>query len=97
MPAQAAAAPLAVPARQVDFPDNAPANQAGAVRLHHLAHEFVAGRAAEAVVAALQFEIGIADARHQQPDQRKAFGTCGNGIVRVATVPFSRWTASMPL
>ena len=34
----------------------------------------MAGHAGETVIAALQFEVGVADAPEQQPDERKAFG-----------------------
>ena len=45
------------------------------VRLHDLGDELVPGSARKAVVAALQFQIGIADAARQQAQQRKALGT----------------------
>ena len=67
---QSPPAPLAAPASQVDLADDAAAHERARVRLHHLADELVSRRSAEAVVAALQFEIGVADARAQQPDQR---------------------------
>ena len=60
------------------------------IGVHHLGDELVTGRSGEAVVAALQFEIGIADAAGQQAEQREALGTRGNRSVRVVTAPFSR-------
>ena len=47
------------------------------IGLHNFADELMAGRAGEAVVAALQLQIGIADAREQQTNQSEAFGTLG--------------------
>ncbi len=41
--------------------------------------EFVAGSAGEAVVAALEFEIGVADAGGEQAQQGEAFGPRRNG------------------
>ena len=64
-------------AREVDFSDHPPARERMRVRLNHFAYEFMTGRAGEAVVAALQLQIGIADAREQQTNQSEAFGTLG--------------------
>jgi hypothetical protein len=44
------------------------------IRLDHFAHEFMAGRAGEAVVAALEFQVGIADAAAEQADQGETRG-----------------------
>ncbi len=78
MPPQAALAPGAVRAGEVDFAHHAPADQSARIGLHHLAHELMAGRARKAVIAALQLQIGIADAAGQQADQRETSGPLGN-------------------
>jgi hypothetical protein len=49
------------------------------VCLHYLAHELVTRRAAKPVVAALEFEIRIADAGHEEADPRVAGGTAWRG------------------
>jgi hypothetical protein len=67
-----------------------------AIRLDHLGHEFMAGRAGEAVVAALQFQVGIADAAAEQAEQRVAFGPVGQRRL-AETTPFSRCTRAFPL
>ena len=66
-------------AGEVDFAHHAAADKRGRVRLHDLADEFVSGNAAEAVIAALQLEVGVADASEQKPDQREAFGALRTG------------------
>ena len=48
------------------------------VRLHHFGDELVAGRPGESVVAALQFEIGIADAAGQQAQEGEPLRTRRN-------------------
>src|SRR5439155_27287706 len=68
----APAAPVAAAATQIDLAHHAPPDQVAPVRLHHFAHELVPWYARETVIAALQFEVGIADAAAQQPDQRKS-------------------------
>jgi hypothetical protein len=65
--------PFAVSARQIDFPNNAPADEIRIARTHNLSHKLVARRSAESVVPTLQFEICVANAAHQQPYQREPF------------------------
>ena len=72
--AETARAPLAVAAGEIDLAHHALAEERGRVRLHHFAHKLVSGHAAEAVVAALEFEVGVADACQQKTDQREPFG-----------------------
>ncbi len=72
--AQTLAAPLAVRASEIDFAHHAFGQQRAVVRCGHFGHKFVPGRAGEAIVAALQFQIGIANAGHQQAQQRVARG-----------------------
>ncbi len=67
MPAQTLAAPFTPVARKIDLSDDALAGKVRRIGFHHLAHKLVAGRTAKAVVAALKFEIGVADAAGQQP------------------------------
>ena len=77
MPAHILAAPVAVSARQIDLAHYATAYQRLAVRLYHLTHELVPRNTGEAVIAALQLQIRIADPGANEPDQRespRAFG-----------------------
>lgn len=75
MASQASLAPLAGSACQIDLAHHALADPASIVRRYDLADEFMAGRTAEVVIAALEFEIGVADSAVEQPDQRESFGT----------------------
>jgi hypothetical protein len=77
MASEAAPAPVAGAAGQVDLAGDAAANPGGRIRLDHLADELVAGRAGEAVVTMLEFEIGIADAGAEQADEGEARGPVG--------------------
>jgi len=72
-------APFAMRAGEVDLAGHAPAAERGRVRLHHLGDELVAGRSGEPVVAALQLEIGIADAAGQQAQQCEPLRARWNG------------------
>jgi hypothetical protein len=81
MAAEAAPAPLASAAGQVDFADDATANPRGRIRLDHFPDELVSGRAREAVVTALQFQVGIADAAAQQADEGESLGPVGARLV----------------
>ena len=74
MTSQPSLAPLAVAAGQINLSDNALADPVRIVRSDHFAHEFVSRRSAKAVIAALEFEIGIADSAAEQPDQSKSVG-----------------------
>jgi len=74
MALEAPRAPGAGMAREVDFSDHPPARERMRVRLNHFAYEFMTGRAGEAVVAAPELKVGIADAAREEPDQRKALG-----------------------
>src|SRR5262249_47604379 len=69
VPPKAAAAPVAIPAGEIDFADDTPAQQLRIIRRDNLANELVPGSACESVVAAKQFQIGIADATAQQTDR----------------------------
>ena len=79
--AEAAGAPLAGAAGEVDFAHHAAAEQRGVVGFHDFAHELVAGHAGEAVVAALEFEVGVADAGGEEADKRVAGGARRQGHV----------------
>ena len=74
MPAEAAAAPLARAASQIDLADHTPADPSAIIRRDNFADELVPRRSAKTVIAALQLEIGIADSAAQQPDQSESFG-----------------------
>ena len=75
MAAESACAPLAAAAGKVDLTDDALADERGVLGFHHFTDKFMAGNAAEAVVAALEFEVGVADAARKQANEREAFGT----------------------
>jgi hypothetical protein len=70
---QAFAAPAACSAIQIDFTDHAPADQITAARFDDFAHELVPGNSQKTVVAALQLQVGIANAATQKPDEGEAF------------------------
>src|SRR5579862_6139323 len=72
MAPEAAPAPFAFSASQVDFADYAASQQAPVIGFDNLTHEFVARRSRKTVIAALQFQIGVADAAAQQTYPRKA-------------------------
>src|SRR5579863_950659 len=67
--AQTAPAPGTVAACEIDFADHALADQVARIRGHHFAYKFMPGHAGKSVIAALQFEIGVANAAEQEPDQ----------------------------
>ena len=75
--AEALRASRAVAAGKVDFADDAAADPGGGVGLLDDADELVAGATGEAVVAAEEFEIGVADAGEDDADQGMAFGAAG--------------------
>jgi len=77
MPAETPGAPLTFPAGDVDLADHPPADPLRSVSRDHFPDEFVPGTAAKAVVAPLEFEIGIADAGHAQADERVAGTAAG--------------------
>jgi hypothetical protein len=56
-------------ARQIDLSDDAAPDNGSIVRLHDFPYKFMTGRAAETVVSALQFEIGVANPCIQQANQ----------------------------
>ena len=76
---ESAEAPFAAGAGEVDFAGDALAEERGGIGFGHFGDEFVAGGAGEAVVAALQFEIGIADAGGEQPEEGEPRGADGHG------------------
>src|SRR6185369_4504542 len=78
---QLALAPLAGAAAQVDFADDAAADQLATVGFDDFPDEFVSGSARESVVSALELEIGIADAGAQHPDEGESGWTLWFGDV----------------
>ena len=76
---EAFAAPFAVRAGQVDFAGDALAGEGWSIGFDHFGDEFVAGSSGEAVVAALQFEIGIADAGHEEAEEGEPLGAGRDG------------------
>ena len=79
MASEAFAAPFAVRAGEVDFAGDAFAGERGGIGFDHFGDELVAGSSGEAVVAALQFEIGIADAAGEEAEESEALGAGRNG------------------
>lgn len=77
MAEQALVAPFAARAGQVDLAGHALTDERGCIGFGHFGDEFVARRSGEAVIAALQLEIGIADSGAEEAQQRKAVGTLG--------------------
>src|ERR1019366_4279008 len=79
MPPEAAPAPRTVAARKIDLADHALADQVLRIGRNNLTYEFMAGHARKSVIAALEFEIGVADACLNEADQGEAFGAFGWG------------------
>src|SRR5665213_3963820 len=79
MAPEAAPAPGAHAACKIDLADNSPPDQFFRVRRHHFSHELVAGCSGKAVVAALQFQIGIADASRDETNESETLGPPGLG------------------
>jgi hypothetical protein len=79
MTAEAAAAPIAPAAGEVDFAGDAPSDQIAAVRGDNFADELMTRTTAEAIIPPLELEVGVADSGHQDPDQREAFPAPGYG------------------
>jgi hypothetical protein len=61
-------------AGQIDFAHHPLSHQVSGIGLHHLGHKFVAGSAGEGIVTALEFQIGVADARAEEPEHREPGG-----------------------
>jgi hypothetical protein len=60
--------PFALSARNVDLTHYSASNQSCRISRHNLTHEFVARRARKSVVAALEFEVRVANAPKNQAD-----------------------------
>ena len=73
MTSDARNAPFAGAAGNVDLTDNPLPDQFGMIGFHNLADKLMPGNTREPVVAALQFEIGIADPGEQKADQGKTW------------------------
>jgi len=84
---EAPLAPFAGAARQIDLADNTLPNQGRVVGFDHFADKLVAGTAAEAVVAASQFNICIADAASEQADEGNARRSWWHGSVSQPYLP----------
>src|SRR5580704_14349654 len=74
VPAQAPGAPFAIAARQIDLAGDAFPNPLPVFGVRHLADKLMARRAGEAVVTALQFEVGGTDSSRKEPDSSKSLG-----------------------
>ena len=72
--AESAPAPGTGVARNIDFADDAFADEVLRIGFDDFAHEFVARDAGESVIATPQFEIGVADAGLNQADEGEALG-----------------------
>src|ERR1700693_4437401 len=68
---EAAPAPIAAPAGEVDLPDDALAHPRRARGSLDAADELMAGNAREAVVAAPELQVGVADARRDDAHERE--------------------------
>jgi hypothetical protein len=68
-------------ASQIDFAHHALALEGGRIGGDDFSHEFVPGRAGEGIIAAAEFEIGIADAAQQKPQQSETRGTVREGDI----------------
>ena len=93
---QSARTPFAFAARQIDLAHDALPDPARIVRFHHFTHKLMARRSAKSVIAALQFEIRVADSAVQAvelartlPDAAAAVHCARN------TLPFSRQTETI--
>ena len=95
MTAHAAPAPGTTAAIEVDFTDDPLADQIARIRGDYFADELMAGDAGKPVVAALEFEIGVADSRLDQADQGEAFGPFRLRHLADVAAPTSRWTEIM--
>src|SRR4051812_41246719 len=71
--AEAALAPIAMSAGEVDLTDDSLPNPRLVCGLCDFADKFVARRAEEPVVSALEFQVGGTDSRGEQADSRKTF------------------------
>jgi hypothetical protein len=72
-------APLAAAAGEVDLTGDALADPARIVGFDDLTDELVTGCSTEAVVAALEFEVGVADAAAEEAKERESLGAAGPG------------------
>ncbi len=88
MAAEAARAPIAMAASEIDFAGDALADPRSVGGVRDFADEFVAGRAGESVVSALKFEIGGTDSGGEQADAREAFRDARQRLLRTSTRPF---------
>src|SRR5678815_5061279 len=79
--AEAAPAPIAVVAREINFADDPFPNPRLVGGFCYLSHEFVAGRAREAVVSALKLKISGADSRGQQTNPGESFWNARHGLL----------------
>jgi len=70
MAAEAAPAPSALSAREIDFADNALSDEIAIVRHHDFTNELMPGGSGESVVSTEQFQIRVTDSAAQQADQR---------------------------
>src|SRR6185312_10523870 len=74
MPLHAAPAHRAAIAREVDFADDAPADELVRIGLDDFANELVSRHARKSVVSALKLQVRIADAATQQTYERETLG-----------------------
>jgi len=71
--------PLTRAAIQIDLTHDAAADQISAVGFDHFADKLVSGDAGEAVISALQLQVGIADPGAEHAQERKTRGTRRKG------------------
>jgi hypothetical protein len=65
--------PFTSVAGEVNLTDHTPPHEVRVARLFDLTYELVPRNTGEIIVAALEFEVGIANAGAQHPDERGAF------------------------
>src|SRR5262250_360102 len=73
MAPEALSTPFTFSACQVDFTHNPPGGKIRIICTHNLSHKLMAWRSAESVIPALQFEICVANAPHEQPNCGESF------------------------
>ena len=81
MPAEAASAPFALAARQVDLAGDADAQPLRVFTGDDFAHELVSGCSGESIVTALQFEVSGADSCGEHSNTSETQGDTGQGSV----------------
>jgi len=72
MPAETAPAPRTFCACEIDLTHHSLADQADIIGSYNFRDEFMTRYSGESIIAALKFEIGVADPAEKHPEQREA-------------------------